>query len=189
MSNLTVGSISGLGTNNNVVTVPTGHTIKQPGSVLQVVQTVKTDATAMSSGAVWADIPGMSATITPKFSTSKILVMVDVKIAGTVDSSTVRAKLIRNATDIYVGDAASSRPRVMGAFYINNAGAGIYYMAQCGGNYLDSPATTSATTYKVQIGGDGNSTVAYINRTQGDRDNAYYDGRGVSSITLMEIAQ
>lgn len=162
------------------------------GSTLQIVQTVKTNSFAASAGAVWGDIPGMTATITPKFSNSQIFVMVDVKAAGTNDNSVCRTKIQRvisggSYTDIYVGDAASNRPRVMSEFYMASGG-GPYYMAQMGGNFLDSPATTSAVTYKVQIGGDGTGNTLYVNRTQGDRDTTYYDGRGVSSITLMEIA-
>lgn len=158
------------------------------GTVLQVIQTVKTDVFATSAGALWADIPGMAATITPKFINSKILVMVDLKMSGSQDSSVVRSKLLRNGTDIYIGDAAGGRPRAMSQFYISSGGAP-YYMAQGGGTYLDSPATIGAVTYKVQIGGDSNATTIFVNRTNGDRDYGYGDSRGASSITLMEIAQ
>lgn len=158
------------------------------GTVLQVVQAIKTDVFATSAGAKWADIPGMTATITPRFSTSKILVIVDLKMAGTQDSSVVRSKLLRGGVDIYVGDAAGGRPQAMSQFYISSGGAP-YYMAQGGGTYLDSPNTTSPVVYKMQIGGDSNSTTIFVNRTNGDRDYGYGDSRGASSITLMEIAQ
>lgn len=157
------------------------------GTVLQVVQSIKTDVFATSVGAKWADIPGMSATITPKFSNSKILVIVDLKMSGTQDSSVVRSKLLRNGADVYVGDASGTRPQAMSQFYISSGGAP-YYMAQGGGTYLDSPNSGTAITYKMQIGGDSNSTTIYVNRTNGDRDYGYGDSRGASSITLMEIA-
>jgi hypothetical protein len=189
MSQLSVGQLRGLTVNNNVISVPSGHTLTYPSAIIQVVQTVKTDATAMSPGGIWGNIPGMSATITPKFSTSKIFVMVDVKVAGTQDVAVCRTRLTRDGNAIYVGDAASNRPRGMSQFYINSAGAGSLHMAQQGGNFLDSPATISPVTYQVQIGGDGTTNTFYINRTQGDRDNASMDARGASSITLMEIAQ
>ena len=51
--------------------------------------------------------------------------------------------------------------------------------------WLDSPATTSATTYKVQFTANGANT-AYINRTAADGNTAGY-ARGVSTITVMEI--
>lgn len=175
---------------NNIENIAGGspNIVLPAGSILQVVQVVKTDAAAIVPGAVWADIPGLSASITPRFSTSKILVNVDLKMAALADNSVVRSRLLRDGSPIYVGDAASSRPRSMSQFYISGGGAGLYYMSQGGGMFLDSPATTSSVTYKIQIGGDSNSMTLYVNRTQGDRDGAYMDARGVSSITLMEVA-
>lgn len=159
------------------------------GAVLQVVQTVKTDAFTGSLGAQWTDVAGLSATITPSSATSKILITADVKGAGGASYSILRSRLLRDATAVYVGDAASSRPRAMGQFYGGgDTGTDGFYTAQLGGTFLDSPTTTSATTYKIQIGADGNSQVVFINRTQNDRDASYYDARVVSSITLMEIA-
>jgi hypothetical protein len=164
-----------------------------PGSIVQVVQTVKTDAFASSAGAVWGDIPGMSASITPKFANSRIMIMVDVKAAGTNDNSICRIKIQRSLaggsySDVYIGNGASNRPRAMSEFYMASGG-GPYYMAQMGGTYLDDATSAASVTYKLQIGGDGTGNTLYVNRTQGDRDNAYYDARGASSITLMEVAQ
>lgn len=166
-----------------------------PGSIVQVIQAVKTDVFASTPGGTWGDIPSMIATITPKFSTSKILVTVDLKAAGTQDASIVRSRLLRSIgggsyDPVYQGDPAGTRPRVLGQFYISSGGTGIYYMAQIGGTYLDSPGTASSVSYKLQIGGDASGSTVYVNRTQGDRDNgSTVDGRGVSSITLMEVAQ
>lgn len=160
------------------------------GTVLQVAQVVKSDAFSGSVGAQWLDISGMSITFTPKFSTSKLLVTVDVKCASTASASVVRTRLLRDSNPVYVGDASSNRPRVLSTYYEgNSASDAIYSMAQLGGTFLDSPATVAPVTYKVQIGGDGTGSTVHVNRTQGDRDTAYYDGRGVSSITIMEIAQ
>jgi len=172
---------------NSAVTVPK---IGYAGAVLQVVQVVKTDAFASSLGATWVDISGMSASITPTSTSNKILITVDMKGAGTADLSIVRARLLRNSTPIYFGDASSNRPQSMGQFYINAAGTGIHYLAQLGGTFLDSPSTTSAVTYKIQIGSDGTSgtQIVYVNRTQADRDSTYYDSRVAATITLMEIA-
>lgn len=158
------------------------------GCVIQVVQTLKTDAFAGSIGAIWTDVSGMSVTITPISINSKILVTVDMKGAGTMDSSVIRSRLLRNSTPIYFGDAASNRPQSMGQFYISSGGSGQHYLAQLGGTFLDSPATTSAITYKVQIGADGTTQTVYVNRTQGDRDANVYDSRVAATITVMEIA-
>ena len=158
------------------------------GSIIQVVQVVKTDSFAGTVPGVWADISGLSLAITPSSASNKILVMVDLKASGTVNSSVVRSRLLRNGTAIYIGDASSNRPRSMGQFYIGGNSDNGYYMAQIGGNFLDSPATTSAVTYNLQIGADdGGTRTVYVNRTNGDRDTIYYDSRGVSSLTLMEV--
>ena len=148
---------------------------------------------AASPGALWADVPGQggvgafSATITPSSTSSRILIIVDMKGAGTTDSSVIRSRLLRNSTPIYIGDAASNRPQAMGQFYMASP-AGSFYIAQLGGTFLDSPATTSAVTYKVQFGADGNTQTVYVNRTQGDRDANVYDSRVAATITVMEIA-
>jgi hypothetical protein len=163
------------------------------GTILQVVTVSKSDAFATSVGAVWGDIPGLSVTITPRFANSKMLVLADIKAAGTQDSSTMRTKIVRGIggtfSDIGVGNAAGNRPRVLSEFYIASGGGGLYYMAQVGGNISDEPNTLSPVTYKAQIGGDASDRILRVNITQGDRDTAYYDGRGHSSITVMEIAQ
>jgi hypothetical protein len=162
--------------------------IMPSGSILQVIQTLKTDAFAGSIGALWSDVSGMSVTITPSSVNNKILVTVDMKGAGTMDSSVVRSRLLRNSTPIYIGDAASLRPQAMGQFYISSGGSGQHYLAQLGGTFLDSPATTSPVTYKIQIGADGTTQIVYVNRTQGDRDANVYDSRVAATITVMEIA-
>jgi hypothetical protein len=158
-----------------------------PGSVVQVLNVTKTDAQTIS-GALWNDISGLSLSITPRYATSKILIIADVKAAANSDASTVRSRVLRDSTAVGVGDAASNRPRSLSEFYLTSGG-GEFYVAQLGGNIWDSPNTTSTITYKVQLGGDSNGSTVFINRTEGDRDSAYYDGRFISSITLMEIAQ
>jgi len=159
------------------------------GGPIQVVQVVKTDAMAAAPNALWGDIPGLAATITPIFNTSKVLVTVDLKGAGAQSSSVMSVRLLRDSTPVFIGDAASNRRRAMSQEYNGNiSGDSNFAMAQMGGTFLDSPATTSAITYKVQFGGDSSGSVLYVNRTQGDRDNANMDARGASSITLMEMA-
>jgi hypothetical protein len=94
------------------------------GTILQVVQTVKTDSMAAVPGAVYTDVPGQggsgtfSATITPSSASNKILIIVDMKGSGSQDNSVIRSRLLRDSTAIYVGDASSNRPRGMGQFYI-----------------------------------------------------------------------
>jgi hypothetical protein len=158
-----------------------------PGSVIQVVNVTKTDAGTIT-GAQWNDVPGLSLSITPRYASSRILVVADIKAAADTDASVVRSRILRDSTPVGIGDASSNRPRSLSQFYMAGGG-GPYYVAQLGGNIWDSPNTTSLITYKLQIGGDANTSTLFINRTEGDRDTAYYDGRYISSITLMEIAQ
>jgi hypothetical protein len=157
-------------------------------TIVQVVQTVKTNAFATSVGAVWGDIPGLSVSITPRFSTSRILVLLDVKFVGDTDASVSRIRLVRDSTPIYLGDAVGSRSQSSGPQnYTTSAGSGGYNVLASGGVFVDSPTTTSPLIYKIQIGGDNNGSLLFVNRTESDRDTAYYDTRTASSITVMEI--
>jgi hypothetical protein len=91
-------------------------------------------------------------------------------------------RLVRDSTAIYVGTTAGSRQAVSSANMTTGNGN---IQLQDSGVYLDSPATTSAVTYKLQVITD--TGTFYINRTSNDSDNVY-TGRGVSSITVQEIA-
>ena len=96
--------------------------------------------------------------------------------------------LVRGSTQILKADAAGSRPVVTVTYGDYAGGNEIYNMQPTPFSYLDSPSTTSATTYKIQIRQYGTGAW-YVNRTHSDRDNADYEPRGTSVITLMEIAQ
>lgn len=136
------------------------------GTVLQVVQ--GTASTAVSATASYTDT-GLTATITPLSTSSKILVMVQQQgcKATLISTGCIDIKLQRNSSDIH------------------NIGVAYFYgyvstefrsvISDC---YLDSPSTTSATTYKTvfKANNGGTSTV------QNDGANT------VSTITLMEIA-
>lgn len=153
------------------------------GSVLQVVTVNKTDTFSVSSQ-TFTDITGLSASITPSATSSKILVLASVMLGATADFAYIR--LLRDSTVIDVGDAAGSRPQVTGA--INYTGTQTYNSSQIPVVFLDSPATTSATTYKFQLRSGSTAAAVYINRTAGDRDTANYEWRTPSNIVLMEIA-
>jgi hypothetical protein len=75
MSELSVGQLRGLTVNNNVITVPSGHTLYAPGSVVQV-QTVRSDARVAISSPASGDgitITQLNLSITPKFANSKLI--------------------------------------------------------------------------------------------------------------------
>ena len=168
--------------NASVVSVGTLPKTRLPaGSVLQVVSNTKTDTFSTTSTS-YVDITGLSVSITPISATSKIFITVDLGCSAASGTRT-EFQLVRNSTAIGIGDDAGSRTR--GNAAVNPAGpAG---MVNAGFSYLDSPATTSATTYKVQIAFIDNSGTTYINRTVNDED-AASRSRTSSTITVMEIA-
>jgi hypothetical protein len=151
------------------------------GSVLQVVSTVKSDGFSTTSGSA-VDITGLSVTITPKFATSKILITSNI-YSGSGVSPYPKFTLVRNGTGIFVGDAAGSATRQSAGA---NTGAAQTNQTTCATSiYLDSPATTSALTYKWQVFTFSGRFVA-INTTQ---DTSDLNGASVpSTITVMEIA-
>ena len=165
--------------------------LQNTGSILQVVQSIKTDVQTGTFGALWLDVTGLSASITPTSSSSKILVTVELKVAND-NPTVVSARCLRNATtNIGAGDAAGSRRTGFSQGYFNDAAFGAQAMPgvhHLGLNYLDSPASTSQQTYKVQIGGDATNLTYYVNRTARDNDTANTDTRVSSTITLMEIS-
>ncbi len=152
------------------------------GSVIQVQSTTKTDTFSASNSNVFTDITGLSVSITPTSSSSKILVTANV-IGSATSNGVANIQLIRGSTAICIGDAASARTRAT----ISTDSNGLDQVVTASFNFLDSPATTSATTYKLAINTGDTGGTAYINRTLGDGDNLY-QGRYASTITVMEIA-
>ncbi len=157
---------------NSGATAPEWATPAGGGKVLQVVSAVTTTATTIASTS-FTDTT-ITLAITPTLSTSKILVMVSANffITRTANNQNVGAKLVRGATDILT--------------YTNSDFAGFF-----GGGitsqdnrhtspiiYLDSPATTSATTYKVQ---------AQVSDTANAGSVTFQRNSNSSTITLMEI--
>jgi hypothetical protein len=152
------------------------------GAILQVVSTTKTD-TFTTSSSTFADITGLSATITPSSSASKIYVSVDLVSSQNTASTATHFRLVRNSTAIALGDAAGSRIRASSGSYAANAAEN----APVGISFVDSPSTTSSTVYKVQIASVINGSQSTINRSNNDAD-SINSGRFVSTITLMEVA-
>ena len=151
------------------------------GKVLQVVTTSKTDVFTSATGGTPTDVTGFSASITPSSASNKVLVLVNFTHSTSGTNATGSALLLRGSTPISKGTTAGSRAQ------------GFAWSGQYGGNwnginvsvsYLDSPATTSSTTYKIQIVSEQTSVVGATSR---DTDDAYH-GRYASNITLMEIA-
>ena len=150
------------------------------GKVLQVVSTTKTDTFSSNPSNSWIDITGLSATITPISTSSKIYVVITILGGGIGGVNSALYRLVRDSTVIYAGDSAGSRGLGFSHQESQNSSGSI----NGGGNFLDSPSTLSATTYKIQA--TSNNTI-YINRTADDTDTLLRI-RGASTITLMEIS-
>ena len=175
---------------DNIQGATASDTIKIPGHVIQVVSAEKTDTGSSSSTVPTFSDTGLSCTITPKFNNSKILVQCNVGLG--VDTSVFnQMRVVRNIgggsfSIISPADSASSRTAAHAAVY-DGDNNGMVYMQDF--IHLDSPATTSAVIYKVQIANSGGGNTVYINRSGRDNDSAAYDIRTSSRIVLMEIAQ
>lgn len=154
------------------------------GKVLQVVQDVKTDTFSTAVGASSnTAITGLSATITPSATSSKVLVNVYIGSVAIAGAGNAAFFLKRGSTAISIGDAASTRARASMLYGDSSSTWGSVSMSL---QFLDSPSTTSATTYSVNVGGNGSATV-YINYVDRDADGVNEDARSASAITLMEI--
>ena len=177
----------GIGSTGQILTVAGGvPTWATPaaggGKVLQVVSTTKTDTFTTTSSS-YVDVTGYSVTITPSASTSKILVLYDININSDPTTHGGWGRLVRDSTNIKLGDSSGGRPQVTIAKETQN-----FYNDLSGqsGSFLDSPATTSATTYKIQVarvGGSG-SDIVCVNRSEQDNTDR---PRGACTITVLEI--
>ena len=161
------------------------------GGIIQVVFVEKSDASSLTSGSTPTLIPGLSATITPTRSDSKILVQVvfHASIGGNYAGHYLTLR--RGSTDINIGDAAGSRTRgsiaLQSATFWDDNSSSNYSMGQASLNFLDSPATTSATTYGLYHADSNGTNALYVNRSRNDSDSNGYI-RVSSTITLMEVS-
>jgi hypothetical protein len=161
--------------NATLVTSGTLPTARLPvGTVLQVVNATYSTYTSFSS-ATLTDL-GLSATITPSSSANKILVLTN--LAGGIAVSHIQAgfnvKLLRGSTIIV--NLEQSAGVMSGTSTERNFGS--FGTA----SYLDSPSTTSATTYKIQVANISGLGTIYVNNYVLAASNA------TCTMTLMEIA-
>jgi len=157
------------------------------GGILQVVSTTKTDTFTSTSG-TYVDITGLSLSITPNSASNKILVLANVVTAVDIDRGCF-VRLVRDSTAIGVGDTAGNRVRSTTACVTvaTDAGGGNLTFNQ-NINFLDSPATTSSTTYKIQgMVNLSSPSTFYVNRMGNDAD-ATTRFRSVSTITAFEVS-
>ena len=158
-------------------------TISGSGQVpVQVISVTKTDVTTISASATYLDITGLSVNITPTSASNKILVMVSIAYGGGGNSYGV-ARLMRNSTPICLGDASGSRLQATTGIGSIDASRPAF----TGITFVDSPATTSSTTYSVQALSNTGNTIK-INTSNEDENSAVTGVRATSTITVMEIS-
>jgi hypothetical protein len=150
------------------------------GKILQVIQTAKTDTDSTTSTS-FVDMVGMTVSITPSAATSKVLVFVDLNV-NSGDLYMVNMRLLRDSTPIFIGDQANSN-RARSTFVHRLKDHQTY--GNYSGQFLDSPATTSATTYKMQWAEESGAT-ATLNIADMGSDIFKY-GTTSSTITVMEV--
>lgn len=179
-------------TTGQVLTSTAMNNLRGAFRILQVVSTTTTAAfaaatTAQNTALEYTDI---ATTITPREATSRILILCHLNLGNNPDNPGGTFTLRRGSTDICIGDAAGSRARVTSQSHI--------FVASYEGTnngvamFLDSPATTSATTYRVMLNQlrSGNQ-VMLVNRSQGDPNGAgaqMYGARSTSTMVLMEVS-
>ena len=191
---ITVAAPAVAGTNTLTLPASTGtvltDTAPKAGNVLQVVSTNKTDTFTSSTISAYTDIPGMSVSITPSSASSKIIIIVSMfGVFWQTGNNACILNLLRNSTAIGGGVPAGSRASVIGTQGMTNQSSGTKLDSgvQYHVTYVDSPSTTSATTYKMQFFQDTAGNPIYVNRTNNDA-NALIWARTSSSIIAMEVA-
>ncbi len=132
-----------IGSSGDTITIPSGATITNSGTasgfgggkIGQVLQAVKTD-TASSTNTSFVDLTDMTIDITPAATSSKILVLVNPQVGISAGDYFLYLKLVRDSTDLYIGDAASNRQRVSSL----NRDSLPQYLNSGTIMYLDSPS-------------------------------------------------
>jgi hypothetical protein len=156
-----------------------------PGIGSNVVQTVKTDtfSASIAQGAESGDVTGLTVSITPTSTNSKVLVIANIAAAATSSSESAGITLYRDGTRVAAGAADGSRRQIAGgAINQTNLEASVVPIT-----FLDSPGTASAVVYSVRLSHTTAATATiYVNRSGGDT-NSNRAGRSASTITAIEV--
>lgn len=170
-------------------TIKSDGTFYPAGHIIQVVSTTKTDAFTATTGtpASPIDVTGFSLNITPKSTSSKILVRASLNYGG--NNNVYGAfYFLRGSTHLVRSTAVTGSSQTKAAIAVHGDNNNFQYGLQSAQfEYLDSPASTSQLTYKMQMSSHNGTTQFYLNRPYDTANSAYLHG-GTSTFTLMEIA-
>ena len=174
MSTLSVDTIQGK---------TTGSKVDIAGHVVQVIY-AETDTRQSLTTTSYADLTGMTATITPFSSSNKVLVQVCLNLGHQNVGMNISCQLLRGSTNIFAGTDTSMKQGFVQTEC--NISGYQYEIKNFTATTLDAPATASAVTYKVQALVNTAAGTFYMNR---NHHNATDQGTTKSSITLLEIGQ
>jgi len=184
MSRIIVDSIRNSSAGSDGITLASNGKVTFPnntGNILQLVSTTKTDTTSSNSSS-FANISGMSVTITPSSSSNKIYLVGYVNTCTNDARNRVYLKMTGGNCSNYIGGAATG----VEAANVSPVSADNYAYLQTSTPliFLDSPSTTSAITYQVQWAVEASQT-AYLNRAYTLDSNS---ANTASTLTAMEVA-
>jgi len=148
-----------------------GTKLTGAGKVLQVVSVEKTD-TFSTASATYVDVTGLSVSITPSSASNKIYVVLSIYVSDGTQTGNAICNIVRDSTQLQET-----------VVRIPQEGQAIYRLYNLSMTDFDSPATTSATTYKIQI--KTNAGTMYVNRAA---DQGGFANTATATLTLMEIA-
>ena len=192
MSTLKVNNLTDLGADAVVTNGVIDSGALPAGSILQVIQAVKTDTQSNSNDTSWTDIADLSVDITPASSSSKFLLMATIANSyyGGYNANHFRFAKGGSAISGALGDASTNANVLQATFTASQMNGTNEYVQQVDSmNYLDSPSATSQITYNVQwrVAYAPVSYTNYINQN-------YYEtnddsrSRTISSLTVIEVA-
>ncbi len=183
-ANTDVGSLMSYeaGAVDGAVTLPVSRSdLSLSGGIVQVVQTEQTAASSISNpGGTFVDLSGMSVTITPTSTSSRIFIHAQINITGREATNVMHGRLDRNGTIIHLGDADGSKNRSFaeGQPVPDGSSGQIICM------FVDSPATTDPLIYKIQV---TSNNIIFFNRAAHSENDNNTGSRTASSIIAMEI--
>jgi len=169
----------------------TGKTVTLPsgtgGKILQVVSTTKKNG-ASTLSSTYTNISGLSVTIQPSATNSKILLFGDLQVCLSFGLARAAFQITGGNTSSYLSNV-SNGTAIAAAVGVSPRVNDSYAVWPVPFSYLDSPNTTSSTTYQVQWripGGNGTSDTLYLNYSNTGSD--IYSYVSTSTITAIEVA-
>jgi hypothetical protein len=157
----------------DVLTAAQMNNLRGAFRVLQVVSTTKTDTFSTASTSM-VDVTGLSVSITPSATSSKILMVFNAYGGNDNNNSIQSINFVRGSTAI--GQSTGGATNATISMVNGDTNQSKFFSM----HFIDSPATTSATTYKIQM--SVSAGTGYIGRR------AATDNRSISSLTVMEIS-